>query len=213
MQIRELLGLSDELISKSKIHFAMGEKDRFAPLYSFYNNEFKEWQEIRRNNCFKKEYILSLIYFGRNEWLFAGIYRKINVEKIDESYNYNTGLMDIASDLIGRLIIRFKKDYRQSYPHLITSINELELLEILRERYTVAPDAEFDNIKIKFDLLKSVINRKDKSWETALSIVKGVYMISDLSNGKQFIGSASNNEILGIAGKHIPSMVMEIVLN
>ncbi len=213
MHIRALLGLSDELINKSKTHFAMGEKDRFAPLYTFYKNEFKEWQEIRRNNCFNKEYILSLIYFGRNEWLFAGIYRKINVEKIEEAYKYNTELLDIASDLIGRLIIRFKKPYRQSYPHLITSFDEFELLEILRERYTVAPTAEFDNTKIKFDLFKSVINRNDESWETTLTIVKGVYMISDLSNGKQFIGSAYNKELLGIAGSHVPSMVMEIMLN
>ena len=213
MHIRELLGLSDELLSKSKIHFAMGEKDRFAPLYSFYKYEFKEWQEMRRNNCFNKEYIFSLIYNGRNEWLFAGIYRKINVEKLDESYRYNTALLDISSDLIGRLVIRFKKPYRQSYPHLITSFDEFELLEILRERYTVAPTAEFDNTKIKFDLLNSVINRKEESWEKALSIVKGIYMISDLSNGKQFIGSAYNYEILGIAGKQIPSMVMEIMLN
>ena len=213
MHIRALLGLSDELINKSKTHFAMGEKDRFAPLYTFYKNEFKEWQEIRRNNCFNKEYILSLIYFGRNEWLFAGIYRKINVEKIDESFKYFTVLQDIASDLVGRLVIRFKKPYRQSYPHLITSIHEFELLEILRERYTVAPTEEFDNTKIKFDLLKSVINCNYKSWETALSIVKGVYMISNLSNGKQFIGSAYNKELFGIAGNRVPTMVMEIMLN
>jgi hypothetical protein len=96
---------------------------------------------------------------------------------------------------------------------LITSVDDFELLEILRERYTVAPAAAFDNLKIRFDLLKSVINREDKSWEASLSIVKGVYMISDLSNGKQFIGSASNNEILGIAGRHIPSMIMEVILN
>jgi hypothetical protein len=213
MHIRELLGLSDEIISKSKIHFAMGGKDRFEPLYSFYNNEFKEWQEIRGNNCFNKEYIFALIYNGRNEWLFAGIYRKINVEKIDESYKYNTGLLDISSDLIGRLVIRFKKPYRQSYPHLITSFDEFELLEILRERYTVAPSAKFDNTKIKFDLLKSVVNRNDKSLETTLSIVRGVYMISNLSNGKQFIGSAYNKELLGVAGSQFSSRVMEIMLN
>lgn len=194
MKIKELIGLSDELVKNAKIHFAIGAKDRFEPLYCFYRNDFKEWQDSQNNKNFEKDNIVSLIYFGRDEWLFAGIYRKISVEKVKDKYIYNTELLSIASELIGRLVIKFTKTFRQSYPHLENYINDFELLEIRRERYTVEPFTSFENIKIKFELLKSILTQEEKSWMTALSIVKGVYIISDLSNGKLYVGSAYNEK-------------------
>lgn len=192
MKISNLLGLNDEMIKKTKIHFAIGPIERYSPLYSFYRNEFKEWQETQNKKNFEKEFILSLIYFGKDEWLFAGIYRSLSVEKIGKRSIYNTEIQDIATDLIGRLVIKFNKDFRQSYPYLYKWINDFELLEILREKYSVGPFPGFENIKVKYDLLKSIIIQQEKSWKSALSNVKGVYLISDTANGKQYIGSAYN---------------------
>jgi len=192
IKILDLIGIPDEMIKASKIHFAIGATEKFEPLYSFYRNEFKYWQETQNKRNFERQYILSLIYFGKDEWLFAGIYKKIRVEKIGDRYKYDTILIDKATDLIGRLIIRFAKLFRQSYPFAENYIDELQLLEILRERYTVEPFPGFDKIKIKFELLKSIISQEELSWKTALSNVKGVYLISDLSNGKLYVGSAYN---------------------
>ncbi len=192
MKISELIGLTDDLISNSKIHFAIGAKERFEPLYSFYRNDFKDWQEDQNNKNFERDYILSLIYFGKDEWLFAGLYKRIAVKQNGDRFKYETELLNVASDLIGRLVIKFTKSFRQSYPYLENYIHDFELLEILRERYTVEPFPGFEKIKIKFELLRSIIAQEEKSWKTALSIVKGVYLIADLTNGKLYIGSAYN---------------------
>jgi len=69
-------------------------------------------------------------------------------------------------------------------------IDGLELLEILRDKYTVEPFPGFDKIKIKFELLKSIVAQQEMSWKSALSNVKGIYLITDLSNGKLYVGSA-----------------------
>ena len=38
--------------------------------------------------------------------------------------------------------------------------------------------------------MKTIIEREEPSWKTALSSVKGVYIITDKSNGKIYVGSA-----------------------
>jgi len=190
MKIKELLHLSDEITDNAKIHFAIGYKERYKPLYAFYRNDFKEWQETQNHKNFEKDYILSLIYYGKDEWLFAGVYRRISVEKENERYRYKTELTDIGKEFIGRLVIKYVKPFRASYPYLNKYIDGLELLEILRDRYTVEPFPGYENMKTKFELLQSIISQEEKTWKTALSIVKGVYLISDLSNGKLYVGAA-----------------------
>lgn len=190
MKISDLLGITDEIKEKAKIHFAIGAKERLEPLYAFYRGEFKDWQEGQTKKNFEREYILSLIHFRKDEWLFAGIYKKISVQSKLNGYIYKTELLDISSELIGRLVVKYEKNFRQSYPYFENCIENFELIEILRERYTVEPFPGYENVKIKYELLKSIISQEEQSWKTALSNVKGVYLISDLSTGKLYVGSA-----------------------
>ncbi|MEK7434053.1 MAG: GIY-YIG nuclease family protein [Cyanobacteriota bacterium] len=190
MKISDIIGITEELKSKTKIHFAIGRNDRFEPLNVFYRNEFKEWQENQSKKNFEREYILSLIYFGRNEWIFAGIYQQKGVQNKDGRFYYQTELKDISTNLIGKLVIKYEKIFRQSYPYLENCIDNFELLEILREKYTVEPFKGYENIKIKHEILKSIILQEENSWKTALSNVKGVYLISDKKTGKLYVGSA-----------------------
>lgn len=191
MKINKFIDLPGELINNTKIHFAIGAKEKFEPLYAFYRNEFKNWQEYQNKKNFERDYILSLIYYRRDEWLFAGIYKKESVKKLTNNrLKYETELTSYGSEMIGRLIIKFTKKFRQSYAYLEKYIDDLKLLEVLREKYTVEPFPGLENVKIKFDLFRTIISQEEQSWKTALSIVKGVYLITDTSNGKQYVGSA-----------------------
>lgn len=191
MKIKELIELDSEMVSETKIHFAIGAKEKFQPLYAFYRNDFKSWQENQHNKNFERAYILSLIYYAKDEWLFAGIYKKIAVQKQEDGrYRYETELLPNGSEMIGKLLVKFTKKFRQSYPYLENYVDELELLAILRERYTVQPFPGYEKVKIEFELLKTIVAQGEQSWQTALSNVKGVYLISDLSNGKHYVGSA-----------------------
>jgi hypothetical protein len=194
MEIKKLIGLPDDWIDNAKLHFAIGAKVRLEPLYAFYKNEFQKWQDSQNNKNFEKDYIFSLIYYAKHEWLFAGVYKRCGLERIDGKYHYKTELQDVGKELIGRLVIRYEKRFRASYPYLHNHIEQLQLLEILREPYTVEPFPGFENVCIGFDLLKAVIKEQEKTWKTALSSVKGVYVITDTSNGKLYIGSAYSVE-------------------
>jgi hypothetical protein len=69
--------------------------------------------------------------------------------------------------------------------------------------WQILPDT-FDNdlfpgygkVNISWEGLKRVLDKE--SWKTALQNQKGVYLITDKSNGKMYVGSAySENMILG----------------
>lgn len=174
-----------------KVHLAFSSRDKYEPLYAFINNKFKVWQQYQTKKNFEKRLILSLIYYKQNEWLFAGIYESLGTKQISERhFDYNTKLLDIKNDLIGRLIISFPKTFRASYIHYSKYFNDFEVSELLKNRITIEPFPGYENVIVNYDYLKSVYDNEDKSWNTALKSVFGIYLIVDKKTGKNYVGSA-----------------------
>lgn len=176
-------------INKFKVHFATGRKDN-NPLNFFFRDDFKNWQEWQNQKNFEREYILSFIYYAPDQWLFAGIYKSLSCKYVEDHYQYETKLLEIGADLIGRLIIQFKKGFRASYLRLEKHYQNFRISEILKERIAIQKFPGFENVNIGFDYLKSIISKSETTWKTALENVKGVYLICDRKNGKQYVGSA-----------------------
>jgi hypothetical protein len=198
VKIYEIMPFLEKNKAEIKIHCAIGKIIKLEPLYKFSQGKFKNWQESQNNKNFERKYILSMIYMTKNEWLFAGIYQSLSVKQIlkengKEAYIYETKLLKYGNDLIGRLIINFEKDFRQSYLLFEKYIDDLILCEINRQEYKFDPFPGYNNVCINFDLLKEIIDSNESTWKTALSNVKGIYLISDKTNGKFYIGSASGN--------------------
>ncbi len=177
-------------IKNFKIHFASTNKPTNRPLDAFFRGDFKSWQEWQNNENFKRKFILSLIEYGKNTWLFAGIYKSISSEWANDHFHYETELLPIGETLIGRLVVHYNKKFRQSYPNLETCFDELLISEITKEKIAVQKFPGYEKIKIEFEQLKTIITKSDVSWETALRNIKGVYLITDKLNGKQYVGSA-----------------------
>ncbi len=188
-----------EIINKAdecKLHMAIGRFNKKEPLYKLIRNEFKEWQEYQNNKNFERKYIISLIYYKPNYWIYGGIYEKLDVtKKYDKSkekeyFSYKTILTELQKDLIGRLIIKFNKDFRASYLLLEKHINNFEISELLEKPYKIEPFPGYENLLLNYEELQEVINEEEASWKSALSSTKGVYLITDKTNGKLYVGSA-----------------------
>ena len=191
-----MLGLLDFIpikkdeLSKYKLHLAIGQRDRREPLYELSRSTFKSWQESQSKKNFEREYILALIYYNPYEWLFGGIYKQKGVRRVGDHFQYDTELLDAGNDLIGRLVVWFQRPGRQSYLHLEKWADKLEVVELARRPHTVVPWPGYENVCIDFGLLRAVIEQGDSQWRSALSSVKGVYVIADKTNGKTYVGSA-----------------------
>lgn len=194
LKLLYVIPIKKENLDKYKLHLAIGPKDKKEPLYDLFKGKFKSWQEYQNRKNFERDYILSLIYYNQDEWIFGGIYKQKDVKEVEDHYEYDTELLDTRKDLIGRLIIYYQRKGRQSYLMLEKYIDKLEILEILRESYTVEPFPGYENVIIDFNLLRTIIEKEEPSWKTALSSIKGAYIITDKSNGKIYVGSAYGKE-------------------
>lgn len=194
MNIKDLIPFLEENKKEIKIHCATGSTDVFAPKKSFLNGKFKEWQEEQNQKNFERKYILSLIFWDKDEWLFAGIYESLNVKQNDNGrFVYETKLLDVANEFIGKTIFKFKKDFRNSYLCLENHIGNINLLEIKRD-VVKQTFPGYDLVNVSWQDLSDVI--ESDSWKTALENQKGVYLITDKSNGKHYVGSAYGQDMI-----------------
>lgn len=177
-------------LSSYKVHLAIGVSQNNNPLHAFFRGEFKKWQEWQNKKNFERPKILSLIYYKPNEWIYAGIYKSNSCISVDNHFEYNTELLDIRKDLIGRLVINFEKTFRASYVQLEKYYDTFFISEIFKEKLSIFPFPGYDKVKIDYNYLKTIIKNEEPSWKTALQYIKGVYLITDKSNGKLYVGSA-----------------------
>lgn len=197
MKLSALIPFLVENQNDIKVHCASGAggDDIFEPKYAFLEGKFKDWQENQTQKNFERKYILSLIYWNRDEWLFAGIYESLSVKEVNErcKYRYETKLINIAKEFIGKLIVSFKKEFRASYLLLENQIDKIDVLEIKRE-LTKIEFPGYDKVNVSWKDLSNLI--ESDSWKTALENQKGVYLITDTHTGKMYVGSAYGQDMI-----------------
>ncbi|MBO4594842.1 MAG: hypothetical protein J5697_03980, partial [Clostridia bacterium] len=198
INLSDLLYIEEKDYSNYKVHFATGREDKKEPYKAFLIDGFKKWQEFQTKKNFGRQFVISLIYYDRDVWMFGGVYKILNNNPTSikedngwEGWKYETELTDIATDYIGRAFFKYKKDFRASYPTLEpdkpskTLIAKMPLSHILDKRVTITDFIGFDNVNIDYKTLKYIITNNTVSWKTALSNVKGIYLIVDALTGRQ----------------------------
>lgn len=173
---------------KTKVHLACWNGHEH-PIDVYYSGKFKEWQEDQNKTNFSGEYILSLIDLGNKYWLFAGIYKVTGCQPISGRFAYSTNLLPKQDNLIGRLIIYHKRT-RASY---IWWQDELvfPIIEIRKEKMTIGDFPGFDAVLLSHSKLKIIVEEKIESWRSTLANIKGIYLITDTTSGKNYVGKAS----------------------
>ena len=185
-----------------KVHLASAAHDKKEPLYNFWKGEFQNWQNWQSKKNFERRYILSFIYFDEGEWMFAGIYESLGSKWKEDHYQYETRLTKKNSSLIGRLIIRFDKKFRQSYLTLERYIDQFEVSEILKIPSSFEKFPGYDKVKISFNFLRAIVDNNETTWKTALENMKGIYLITDKGSGKMYVGSAYGKDRLWSRWQH-----------
>ena len=103
INLHELLGIEEQEFLKYKVHFATGSKDKRKPYNAFLIDEFKGWQERQTNKNFGREFVLSLIYYDKDVWMFGGIYRVLPTDPLPISENgwigWKQGWSDTQHDI------------------------------------------------------------------------------------------------------------------
>ena len=164
MNTNEFFGLKPSEINNTKLHFATGYENNDEALKEFLNSTIKQWQERQSQKNFNRDYILTLIYLNPGEWLYGGVYKVLKVEKTlnGDEYKYTTELLDKGKKYIGRLIVGFNKQFRQSYPYCENYIDQFKIIEIKRNKYQLLDFPGYENVNISFNKLKLIIKTENR---------------------------------------------------
>ncbi len=66
----------------------------------------------------------------------------------------------------------------------------------MKERFSIEPFPGYENLIVDYSYLKTIFEKNDKSWESALKSVKGIYLIVDKTTGQQYVGSAYGEDAI-----------------
>lgn len=191
IMITDLLKIEDP--SLYKLHLACRNEDWVNPLdeYVAGPQNWIGWNEWRgKKNDWTRDYIFSMMEFypKTDSWLFGGVFKVLErgkdqykLEKVADFKKYE-----------GRLIVSFHRyqGMRGRAFYLEKYIDQLEISEILPKPYTGECFYGYEDINHDFHVLEAIFRNERLDWKTALSSVKGVYLICDKSNGKKYVGSA-----------------------
>lgn len=196
MTFAELLKLKSLDPKRVKVHMAIGKPNRLEPWIELSQGDFKGWQERQSKPNFNRPLILSFVYIGKDEWLFAGMYTSDSFDVQDGiyQYQYKTTLTEDYGEYIGRLVIKFEKNFRASYLVAEKHIERMEIVGIYQEKYVCDPFPGYSAVCISHDTLCTIFRTEESSWKTALSVVYGIYLITDNRNGRHYVGKADGNE-------------------
>jgi len=199
IKLIDLIDLAGVELGDFKIHCATGSNP--TPLEAFFDGSFKEWQEYQHQKNFQCEQIISLIHLGQDRWLLAGVYAVkgfVPKQKPDgrhrRYYLYDTEEITGLAHLTGRAIVRFSRTFRASYLRGDKYADKLIVEAIREKRMTIGDFPGFNSVLLTFRMLRTVVREANPSWRTALANVAGVYLITDTSTGKHYVGSAYGGE-------------------
>ncbi len=182
--------------------------DTFNALKHYHENSnlllIGNFQNSTKKRWFKEnEIVICLAQINSDQWLL------IDISKITKSHNkcwdgvtppnvdtfYEHEKIEAFEKYFGRLIVQFHKN--NAFVTLNGNrINDFIVKELLPNLFDNDFFPGYDKVNISWNELKRVVEKE--SWRTALENQKGVYLLTDTSNGKMYVGSASGeNMILG----------------
>lgn len=110
---------------------------------------------------------------------------------MSDHYNYQLVHLAGFADLAGKAVFSFERPGRQAYLNGETVAPSCRLHEVKPEKIHLADFPGFKSVNVSFSELEIIVRQGIPSWRSALENVAGVYLISDQSDGKLYVGSAT----------------------
>ena len=145
MRMIDILRILDPNLDpeRAKIHLATHSPTLGKEAIEIYREgKFDEWQSWQSSTIFKRDLVMSLISLPPRKdgkWLFAGVYRSRSAQSKwreasrEHEYRYDLTPDPNYKELSGRLVLKYHRQFRNSYPFAETCINEILLSEIYPE--------------------------------------------------------------------------------
>jgi len=222
IRLNDILKLENSVLEKTKIRLLIpdGSND-WKPLQVFKNNPDELladcfWVNRNKNDEWRYDFEVGSIVIGfarlditEHTWLITSI-AKVTKQKnnkgsdvIKDNIGYEYEKISNYDSIMGRVIVKYHNRVNQTiqfanskFPknNNITVIDCCEVVQILPDRFDNDIFPGYDKVSISWHELSRVI--KKDNWKTALQNQKGIYLLTDITNGKCYVGSAYGNDMI-----------------
>jgi hypothetical protein len=137
---------------------------------------------------------VCLLKLSPDTWLLTTIKRITNELGIYDGINYEGEELEEYRQYYGRVIIKYHKTMQAQGVYYSTVRNDMEVLQLLPAAFDGDEFPGYDNVRLSYVQLASILERRKQSWIAALENQKAVYLITDTYNGKLYVGSATSDK-------------------
>ena len=191
-------------LDNTKIRFNLMFRQNWNPIEIFKNGDISVMLEGQYWNYHKKksykvgQTTIGLVKIKPNEdfWLL------FHVGEVTKDLNRLNGVgyeyehLPNYDRYLGRIIVKYKNTSQNMIRNAKSVLDECELSQILPDTFDNDIFPGYEKVNVSWPELSRVIDKE--TWKTALQNQKGVYLITDKSTGKKYVGSAyGENMILG----------------
>jgi len=197
--LNEILRLDN--LNNVKIRFNLMFKGNWNPIDIFKNADTDtllegQYWNYKKNKSYQKGQITIgfLRLNDNNLWLLFHVGRVTKDLNKFDNVGYEYEVLSYYEKYFGRLIVKFKNK-AQTMIRLATSvIHDCEVVQILPDIFDNDIFPGYDKVIVSWEELYRVVTKE--GWKTALQNQKGIYLITDISNGKMYVGSAYGENML-----------------
>lgn len=195
--LNDILKINNEEISNTRVKFNIsnGYTD---PLELYKENPEKVnttwflWHDNRRY-FHSGQTAICFLRISTDTWLLTTIKRIIRELDVgvDGDVGYEAEEIECYKKYFGRVIVKYHNTNKGMGRTFESVMNDLEVLEVLNDKFTGDDFPGYENVRLNYSQLKTIIDRKLPGWIAALQNQKAVYLITDTKTGKLYVGSAT----------------------
>lgn len=156
------------------------------------NNQWLFWRSQTRY-FYVGQLAVCLLKLSTDSWLLTTIKRVTKELNIYDGINYEGEEVEEYRPYFGRVIVKYHKTTQSQGRYYDNIHDELEVQQILPTIFDGDDFPGYDKVRLEYSQLKLVLSRGKRDWIAALENQKAVYLITDTSNGKLYVGSATSN--------------------
>lgn len=156
------------------------------------NTQWLFWKKQRRY-FYEGQIAVCFLKLTWDTWLLTTIKKITKDLDISGGISYEGYELDKYKKYYGRVIIKYHKTFQTQGIYYEKVCDELIVNQILPVTFDGYDFPGYDNVRLTYRQLETIIHQNKKDWIAALGNQKAVYLITDTSNGKLYVGSATSN--------------------
>ena len=200
IKLNDILQFTIEELANTKIRFNLQFGGLLNPVEFYKSGKHEriiegQYWNYNKNKSFKNGQItIGFIKIKNDDWLLIHVGKITKDLNIQNGIGYEYEVIKRYEKYFGRTIVRFHNKSQNMIRNANSVINDCEIAQILPNTFDNDIFPGYDKVNISWEELSQVIEKDN--WKTALQNQKGVYLITDLKNGKHYVGSAYGNDMI-----------------